>query len=93
MSAEKRETLQILPNSKFWKQKADKPAINQAGNWIHCLLAEVSQDKANLPRRERPQLAENWIHDNRPNFNMLKIVVGLTGSEALGDKTKEMNFR
>ena len=46
MSAEKRETLQILSNCKFWKEKADKPAINQAGNWIHCLLAEVSQDEA-----------------------------------------------
>lgn len=32
MSAEKRETLQILPNGKFWKGKAYKPAINQAGN-------------------------------------------------------------
>ena len=32
MSAEKRETLQILSNCKFWKEKADKPAINQAGN-------------------------------------------------------------
>ena len=46
MSAEKRETLQILSNCKFWKEKADKPAINQAGNWIHCLLAEVSKDEA-----------------------------------------------
>ena len=85
MSAEKRETLQILPNCKFWKGKAYKPAINQAENWIHSLLAEVSYDEENLPRRERPQLAENWIHDNRPNFNTLKIVVGLTGSKALGE--------